>query len=86
MVCTFRLDAPEMPVASNFLELLIDRTDVLNTEHSITPEELKAWLEQVNEAGFPPEGTTNQTWQNDHIPGEKVLFWEDLNMDLAAIK
>ena len=86
IVCTFRLQAPEIPVVSNFLELLIDRTETLAADHSITPEELKAWLQQVNEAGFPPEGTTNQTWQNDHMPGEKVLFWEELNMDLAAIK
>lgn len=86
VVCTFRLQAPEQPVASNFLALLIDRTEMLAAEHSIAPEELKAWLQQVNEAGFPPEGTTNQTWQNDNIPGEKVLFWEELNLDLAAIK
>lgn len=86
IVCTFRLQDPENPVVSNLLELLIDHTDVLNTDNSISPEALKAWLLQINEAGFPPEGTTNQTWQNDNIPGEKVLFWEDLNIDLAALK
>ena len=28
----------------------------------------------------------NKMWTDDKIPVEKVLFWEDLNMNLAAIK
>lgn len=86
IVCTFHLQNPENPVVSNFLELLIDRTDVLNTDAMISAEEFKAWLLKINEAGFREEDTMNRSWQNDADPVEKVLFWEDLNLDLAALK
>ena len=86
VVCTFNVANPENPVVTNFLELLIDRTDVFSTDCAISAEEFKAWLEQVNEAGFRKEDRMNEIWQNDKLPVEKVLFWEDLNLNLAAIK
>lgn len=86
IVCTFDLSRPENPVVSNFLELLFDRTDVLNTNSTISSEEFKAWLEKINAEGFREEDEMNVTWQNDFLAVEKTLFWEDLNMNLAAIK
>ena len=86
VVCTFNMSRPENPVVSNFLELLIDRTDALNSDCSISAEEFKAWLEKVNAEGFRDEDRMNKSWQNDFLPVEKVLFWEDLDMNLAAIK
>ena len=86
VVCTFNLKDPENPVVSNFLELLMDRTDVLGAETAISAEEFKAWLDKINAAGFREEDTMNRSWQNDAEPVEKVLFWEDLNLNLAALK
>lgn len=86
VVCTFNMSRPENPVVSNFLKLLIDRTDVLSTDCAISADKFKAWLEKVNAEGFREEDRMNKSWQNDFLPVEKVLFWEDLNMDLSAIK
>lgn len=86
IVCTFNVKNPTNPVVSNFLALLMDRTDAFSTDCSISTEEFKDWLVKVNEAGFREEDTMNRTWQNDKLPVEKVLFWEDLNLNLAAIK
>lgn len=86
VVCTFNLSDPENPVASNFLELLIDRTGELLTEKSISDEEFKSWLIATNEAGFREEDTMNRVWTRDSAPVEKTLFWEDLNLDLTTLK
>lgn len=86
IVCTFNLAKPENPVTSNFLELLIDRTDLLKSDCGISAEEFKAWLEKVNAEGFREEDRMNNSWEHDFQAVEKVLFWEDLNMNLAAIK
>ena len=86
IVCSFNMTRPENPVVSNFLELLIDRTDSLTTDCAISAEEFKVWLEKINAEGFPQECRTNRIWQDDLMPVEKVLFWEELNKDLAAIK
>ncbi len=86
IVCSFNMTRPENPVVSNFLELLIDRTDALSTDCAISAGELKVWLEKINAEPFPEECRTNTIWQDDLMPVEKVLFWEELNKDLAAIK
>ncbi len=86
VVCTYNMTRPENPVVSNFLELLIDRTDALNTDCTISAEDFKAWLEKVNAEGFRQEDRMNSGWQNDFLAVEQTLFWEDLNMNLAAIK
>ena len=28
----------------------------------------------------------NKIWEDDELPVERVLFWEDLNVNLAEIK
>ena len=86
IVCTYNLTRPENPVVSNFLELLFDRTELLSTDCAISAEEFKAWLEKVNAEGFREEDHMNTSWQSDFLAVEKTLFWEDLNMNLAAIK
>lgn len=87
VVCTFNLKNPENPVISNFLELLIDRTELFATDSAIAPEAFKEWLEKVNAEPFREEDRMNAFWQDDNeFPVEKVLFWEDLGLNLAAIK
>ena len=36
--------------------------------------------------GFRPEDRMNHIWEEDKLPVERVLFWEDLNVNLAEIK
>lgn len=86
VICTFNVSDPENPVVSNLLELLIDRIDAFAADTAIDAAEFKAWLEKVNAEGFREEDRMNRIWENDKIPVERVLFWEDLNVNLAAIK
>lgn len=86
VICTFNVSNPENPVVSNVLKLLMDRTDAFAADTAIDAGEFKTWLEKVNAEGFRPEDRMNTIWQDDKIPVERVLFWEDLNVNLAAIK
>jgi len=86
IVCTFNLDNPEDPVKTNFLKVLFDQTDVLDTDCSVDAAEFKALLEKIKEEGLRPEDYMNSVWQEDRRFVERVLFWEDLNVNLAAIK
>lgn len=86
VICTFNVSDPENPVVSNVLKLLVDRIDAFAADTAIDADGFKAWLEKVNAEGFRPEDRMNTIWQDDMIPVERVLFWEDLNVNLAAIK
>ena len=68
------------------LKLLVDRIDEFTSDCTIDAAEFKTWLEKVNAEGFRPEDRMNHIWEEDKIPVERVLFWEDLNVNLAAIK
>lgn len=86
VICTFNVSEPENPVVSNLLELLVDRIDAFAADTAIDADQFKAWLEKVNAEGFRPEDRMNSIWEDDKLPVERVLFWEDLNVNLAEIK
>ncbi len=86
VICTFNVSNPENPVTANVLELLVDRIDAFAADTAIDATEFKAWLEKVNAEGFRPEDRMNKIWEDDELPVERVLFWEDLNVNLAEIK
>ena len=86
IVSTMNVQNVENPVVSNYLSYIVANADSLRSDCGISAEAFKAWLEAENSKEFRPEDTMNKMWTDDKIPVEKVLFWEDLNMNLAAIK
>lgn len=86
IVSTMNVENKDNPVVANYLSYIIAHAEDLKAESGISAEDFKAWLEAENSKEFRPEDTMNKMWTDDKIPVEKVLFWEDLNMNLAAIK
>lgn len=86
IVSTMNVQNAENPVVSNYLSYIVANADSLKADCGISAEAFKAWLIEENSKEFRPEDTMNKMWTDDKIPVEKVLFWEDLNMNLAAIK
>lgn len=86
IINTMNVQNLENPVVANYLAYIVEHADSLTSDSGISAEEFKAWLIAENSKEFRPEDTMNQMWTDDKIPVEKVLFWEDLNMNLAAIK
>ncbi len=84
IVCTFNLQHPDSPVPANFLTALLDDLPAFGTERSISPQDLRAWLEQVNAEGMRPEDTMNHFWEIDNKPVEDTLFWEEAGINLAG--
>lgn len=86
IVSTMNVENKENPVVANYLSYIVENAESLKADCGISAEDFKAWLEAENSKEFRPEDTMNKMWTDDKIPVEKVLFWEDLNMNLAAIK
>lgn len=86
IINTMNMENKDNPVVANYLSYIIAHAEDLKAESGISAEDFKAWLEAENSKEFRPEDTMNKMWTDDKIPVEKVLFWEDLNMNLAAIK
>ena len=63
-----------------------DQSLAVAADTAIDATEFKDWLEKVNAEGFRPEDRMNKIWEDDELPVERVLFWEDLNVNLAEIK
>ena len=86
IVCTFNLSRPEVPVTANFLQLLVDHTDVLKAESGMSVEAFRAWLEKTNAEGIRKEDVMNHFWEIDNKPVEDTLFWEEAQVNLAQMK
>lgn len=86
IISTMNAENTENPVVANYLAYITANAKDLVADSGISLEDFKAWLIGENSKEFRPEDTMNQMWTDDKIPVEKVLFWEDLNMNLAAIK
>ena len=85
VICTLNLEDPSDPVVQSFVTALVDHISDTETKLSITADELKTWLDQVNAAGFKPEDIMNRFWEQDNKPVEDVLFWEEHGIDLASL-
>ena len=89
VVCTLNLslDAPaEDCVIRNFSAALLKNLPQLaQTECAITPEALKAYLQEVQKKGPSKEDTMNHFWEIDNKLVEDTLFWEEANLDLRKI-
>ena len=86
IVCALNLKNTEDPVVANVLSLLTRQPECFNTEKSVAPDTLKAWLEEINAAGFAPEDVMNHFWEIDNKAVEDTLFWEEAGVDLAQMK
>ena len=86
IISTMNVENKDNPVVANYLSYIVAHAEELKSDSGISAEDFKAWLETENSKEFRPEDTMNKMWTDDKIPVEKVLFWEDLNMNLAAIK
>ena len=86
IVCTFNLSKPETPVVANFLQLLVDNTQVLAAESGMSVEAFRAWLEKINAEGIRKEDVMNHFWEIDNKPVEDTLFWEEAQVNLAKMK
>ena len=71
------------PVADNFLAAVCGHLDELHAEGSISPEELKAYLEKVTAAGVRKEDVMNHFWEIDNKPVEDTLYWEEVQIDMS---
>ena len=86
IVCTFNLSAPETPVVANFLQLLVDNTELLYAESGMSVAAFKAWLEKINAEGIRKEDVMNHFWEIDNKAVEDTLFWEEAQVNLAQMK
>ena len=86
IVCTFNLSKPETAVTANFLQLLVDRTEVLKADSGMSVEAFRAWLEKINAEGIRKEDVMNHFWEIDNKPVEDTLFWEEAKVNLAQMK
>ena len=86
IVTSLNLTNQEDPVTANVLSLLTQHPEVFDTEKTVEPETLKAWLEKINADGFAPEDVMNHFWELDNKAVEDTLFWEETGVDLAQLK
>jgi len=85
-VCTLNVTDPASPVVSNLLCALVDSPELFATDCSIKAEQLRAYLEEVAAKGLRPEDVMNHFWEIDNKLVEDTLFWEEVQVDLAAMK
>ena len=73
-------------MTANFLQLLVDRTEVLKADSGMSVEAFRAWLEKINAEGIRKEDVMNHFWEIDNKPVEDTLFWEEAKVNLAQMK
>lgn len=86
IVSSLNLSNTEDPATANVLSLLTGHPEYFDTEKTVAPQVLKAWLMEINAAGFPPEDVMNHFWELDNKAVEDTLFWEEAGVDLAQLK
>ena len=86
IVCSLNLSNSQDPATENVLHLLRENTECFDTDRAVEPGAFRAWLEEVNAAGFRPEDVMNHFWELDNKPVEDTLFWEEAGVDLAQLK
>jgi len=64
----------------------VDSPELFATDCSIKAEQLRAYLEEVAAKGLRPEDVMNHFWEIDNKLVEDTLFWEEVQVDLAAMK
>ena len=84
-VCTFNFTKPESPAVAAMLAALVNDSSWTDTETSIEPEALKAYLREVGAKGPQKEDTMNHFWEIDNKLVEDTLFWEEAKLDLSKI-
>lgn len=85
-VCTLNVTNPDSPVVANLLCTLVDAPELFATDCCIEAEQLRAYLEEVAAKGLRPEDVMNHFWEIDDKLVEDTLFWEEVQVDLAAMK
>ena len=85
-VCTLNVTNPESPVVANFLCALIDTPELFATDCGMDAAQLRAYLENVAQKGLRPEDVMNHFWEIDNKLVEDTLFWEEVQVDLSAMK
>ena len=86
IVCTLNCSDPQDPATANVLSLITNQPECFDTELSVDSDILRAWLIEINEAGFQPEDVMNHFWELDNKPVEDTLFWEEAGVDLAGLQ
>ena len=86
IVCTLNCSDPQDPATANVLSLITNQPECFDTELFVDSSTLRAWLKEINEAGFQPEDVMNLFWELDNKPVEDTLFWEEAGVDLAQLK
>jgi hypothetical protein len=86
IVTSLNLSNGEDPVIANVLSLLTQHPEAFDTEKTVDPQTFKAWLKEINAAGFAPEDVMNHFWELDDKAVEDTLFWEEAGVDLAQLK
>ena len=86
VVCTFAMTRLEDPAAAGFLAELFNNRNLVRTEKSIDPDQLKQYLSEETARGIRKEDTMNHFWEIDNKLVEDTLFWEEAKLDLTKIR
>ena len=86
VVCTFAMTRLENPATAGFLSELFNDRDLVRTEKSIDPDQLKKYLSEETARGIRKEDTMNHFWEIDNKLVEDTLFWEEAKLDLTKIR
>ena len=84
-VCTLNFAHLENPVVAAMLAALLQDSRWTETQVSIEPEVLKAFLKERASKGPQKEDTMNHFWEIDNKLVEDTLFWEEAKLDLTKI-
>ena len=80
-VCTFNMANCANPVTANFLKWLLEEN--FTAEATLSVQDFKAYLEELNSKPLPKEDTMNHFWEIDNKPVEDKLFWEEAKIDMS---